>query len=105
MRRWYRENADKARGWAARYRAANLEAVRAYDRARGRRAADPQKEKARNAVRHAIDHGRLTRQPCEICGAATVEAHHDDYARPLDVRWLCRRHHGHAHRRVGAGLL
>jgi hypothetical protein len=22
-----------------------------------------------------------------------IEAHHGDYARPLDVTWTCRRHH------------
>jgi len=31
--------------------------------------------------------------PCEICGCEKSEAHHDDYSRPLDVRWLCRVHH------------
>jgi hypothetical protein len=33
-----------------------------------------------------------------------VDAHHDDYARPLDVTWLCRRHHQQRHaemRRAG----
>ena len=48
---------------------------------------------ARWQVQQAIICGRLVRQPCEVCGKATVDAHHDDYSRPLDVRWLCRRHH------------
>lgn len=53
---------------------------------------------ARSQAQYAMQTGRLQRQPCEVCGFATVEAHHDDYSRPLDVRWLCRRHHSHAHR-------
>ena len=31
---------------------------------------------------------------CEVCGAVeNVDGHHDDYTRPLEVRWLCRKHH------------
>lgn len=37
--------------------------------------------------------GKLVPQPCEVCGAAEVEMHHDDYSKPLEVRWLCREHH------------
>jgi hypothetical protein len=61
---------------------------RAYARNR-----PPEKRRATIATSNAIRDGRLVRQPCEVCGAEQVEAHHDDYSRPLDVRWLCRRHH------------
>lgn len=49
--------------------------------------------------------GLLVAQPCEVCGAGKADAHHDDYSRPGDVRWLCRRHHRLHHdkeRRNGA---
>lgn len=52
---------------------------------------------AHDAVRAAVKSGRLERRPCEECGAEKVHAHHDDYAKPLDVRWLCPYHHVHAH--------
>lgn len=55
------------------------------------------KKRARNAVTYAMRTGRLVPEPCERCGDAKVEAHHDDYAQPLDVRWLCRAHHLAAH--------
>ena len=51
------------------------------------------KGKAKSAVGLAIKKGKLTRQPCEKCGAEKTDAHHDDYAKPLEVRWLCRSHH------------
>lgn len=65
------------------------------------RKADPeshQKLKARSLTRARIRSGLLARQPCEVCGAGTVEAHHDDYSRPDDVRWLCPDHHREHHR-------
>lgn len=36
--------------------------------------------------------GVLQRQPCERCGAK-AEKHHEDYRRPLMVRWFCRHCH------------
>lgn len=33
--------------------------------------------------------GKLSKMPCENCGD-TAEKHHDDYTKPLLVRWLCR---------------
>ena len=82
-------------------------AIRARPEVRARQAArqrqrllDPAertRSNARRATRHAIEMGRLVRQPCEVCGTAKTEAHHDDYARPFDVRWLCRLHHAQHH--------
>lgn len=44
---------------------------------------------AQDAVGTALTQGRLVRQSCEQCGHAKAQAHHDDYAKPLEVRWLC----------------
>lgn len=53
----------------------------------------PERVKAAYLTSNAIRDGRLIREPCEVCGSVTVEAHHDDYSKPLAVRWLCRKHH------------
>lgn len=53
--------------------------------------------RVRARVRNAVRAGKLTKCPCEICGAMEVEAHHDDYSKPLVVRWLCRVHHNEMH--------
>lgn len=51
------------------------------------------KGKAHSAVNHALLMGRLERKPCSICGNTSSQAHHEDYSKPLDVVWLCRKHH------------
>lgn len=104
--------AADTRAWYARTRPArdSYEAVRSkrpdrkantakYGRvSRGR---SPEKRAARIAVGNAVRDGRLRRMPCEICGSLRVQAHHDDYSKPLSVRWLCFKHH----REVGHGQL
>ncbi len=49
----------------------------------------PEKHAARSAVGNALRDGRLIRLPCAYCGSEDVEAHHHDYAMPLDVKWVC----------------
>ena len=45
----------------------------------------------------AISNKKLTPQPCEVCGKVKVQGHHEDYSKPLDVVWLCLRHHQDRH--------
>lgn len=66
-------------------------------RKRRYRLSNPEKHKAHLLMRNAIRQGRLIRGACEVCGCAQVEGHHDDYSKPLDVRWLCKPHHIEAH--------
>lgn len=61
------------------------------------RRANPEKYLAHVAVQRALATGTLVKAPCEVCGSKAVDAHHDDYRKPLDVRWLCRRHHIRLH--------
>lgn len=72
---------------------AKVDYYREYDRARGYRPGPRHKVVARMAARV------LERKPCEVCGATKVEAHHDDYEKPLEVRWLCKQHHSEVHTR------
>jgi len=52
---------------------------------------------ARVQLKSAVRNGAIQRQPCEACGQGNAEGHHDDYSRPLEVRWLCRPCHNAIH--------
>lgn len=56
---------------------------------------DEQKKKAnaRSVLKMALRRGTLWRKPCEVCSHYETQAHHDDYDKPLEVRWLCEKHH------------
>lgn len=56
-----------------------------------------QKSRAVNLVNLAIKRGDLVRGACEVCGAPDAHGHHDDYSKPLEVRWLCTAHHSEQH--------
>lgn len=44
-------------------------------------------------VGQALKEGLIVKMSCEICKETNTEAHHDDYGKPLTIRWLCRWHH------------
>lgn len=60
------------------------------------------KREAHVIVGNAIRDGKLKRQPCEVCSDLKVDAHHDDYSKPLAVRWLCIACHAAHHNRIRA---
>lgn len=57
-----------------------------------------EKYKAHCKVSNAIRDGKLQKKRCEECGSTNSHAHHDDYNKPLDVRWLCSMHHRQWHK-------
>lgn len=60
------------------------------------------KHSARALVNASVNCGKITREPCEVCGKReTVVAHHDNHLEPLNVRWLCKVHHHKIHGKGG----
>ena len=46
----------------------------------------------------AVARGRISKGPCKVCGTTEkVQGHHEDYAKPLEVIWLCQKHHKELH--------
>lgn len=98
-------------------RAAKVEYYRAYDCQRGSRQTDeyrrrykeenPIKDGARTMVGNAVRDGKLSKpKNCSECGeeAVRIHGHHDDYSKPLEVRWLCPPCHFAWHGLNGEGL-
>jgi ribosomal protein S27AE len=59
-----------------------------------------QKHRARAATRYALKTGKLIRpKECSKCGRSKmlVQAHHEDYSKPLEVTWLCHWCHHYRH--------
>ena len=57
-------------------------------------------KKAHKLTHEGLAEGKVKRPGrCQDCGRiGWVLAHHDDYDKPLDIRWLCGRCHNFVHR-------
>ena len=82
--------------WTERY--TNDRLGRQLDLSAAKRGEDQQRRRAISLVHQARKRSELSPTPCQQCGAQKCQAHHDDYTKPLDVRWLCRRCHVAWHR-------
>jgi hypothetical protein len=116
---------DCTKARVSKHRVLNIESVRAYDkqRAMSPERVNARKEYAKTeagkkakakALRNyrekhtdryfahrvfgaALKDGKVLKMPCFVCGDINVEGHHPDYSRPLDVVWLCKKHHTETH--------
>jgi len=60
------------------------------------------KIKCRSYANTYLRRGLIQRGPCEVKGCTEhAQMHHDDYSKPLEVRWFCRRHHEYHHQDNG----
>jgi len=66
--------------------------IKTYQRVKLWRKKNPEKIKAQRIVFAAVRNGTLKKEKC-FCGENKTQTHHEDYGKPLDVIWLCKRHH------------
>jgi len=80
--RWRRKNPKLRALYASRWRQRN-----------------PEKRRAHRLVAFAVRRGQFARPSyCEDCKQERMlNAHHDNYNKPLEVRWLCPKCHVQAH--------
>lgn len=58
------------------------------------------KDNVRSYANVYLRRGMLRRLPCAECGDDRAQMHHHDYAKPLEVEWLCRPCHLARHGRL-----
>lgn len=57
-----------------------------------------ERQRAEARARGALRRGDLVALHCEVPGCLSEpHMHHEDYSRPLEVRWLCPQHHYDVH--------
>jgi ribosomal protein S27AE len=93
--------ADKSREYMRRAKVKDPEKFRARDREASRKRKRTVQVEARSQLNLAVRRGVVVKPAvCSNCGEAKkLVAHHDDYSKPLDVRWLCYICHGQEHRK------
>lgn len=98
VRESYAEHREERSAHEARRAQDPARKAKRHEAERRHRHAHPDRSRARVAVGRAIANGSLVRAPCADCGDPKVQAHHEDYSKPLDVVWLCfschRKRHG-----------
>lgn len=115
-KQWREENPEKYRDYLADYYQRNAENLRIKHReyqdqphvkeAIAARFRDyrkdeefRKKERARGMVNKRLLSGKIVKpNKCEVCcSEGYVEAHHEDYDKPLEVVWVCKKCHENIH--------
>lgn len=61
---------------------------------------NPIKRFALTELYKALMRGDVKKLPCCVCEKPKSEAHHEDYTKPLDVIWYCKKHHMDRHKEM-----
>lgn len=108
IKKWRNANRERVRATERARAARNPEKIRAHEARdmqvhrdrrvaylRNWRAENPEKSRAQNTLNKAIRRGTVIRPDiCQQCArTGRIQAHHEDYSKPYEVWWLCRRCH------------
>jgi hypothetical protein len=95
------------KGWYLRTRNTSSFKKRMRDASQRYREKFAEKHRIRARVNDAIRYGKMTKpSSCSNCGTkkARIEGHHEDYSKPLEVIWLCKKCHYEADKALKSKL-
>jgi hypothetical protein len=95
FKRYREDNIDRYRDIGSKYRKLHKKEISAKNKRWSEN--NPEKRRCHSVVAYAIKMGTLVRLPCFICGNPKTQAHHPDYTQPLNVIFLCHKHHWEVH--------
>lgn len=96
-KKWQEENRDRATAKRREWERLNPEQTRENQRRTEEKHRD--RTRARWRLKAAVRRGKITKpDTCERCGFTAelpreIHGHHHDYAKPLEVEWLCQSCH------------
>ena len=96
LRKYHKEHREELRRYSKEYYKLNRVEIR--DRIRQYKIDNPEAVKAHGLVDTAIRSAKIIPCKCENCGSRDAAAHHEDYSKPLDIKWLCKSCHQILHR-------
>lgn len=85
-RKYRLENREKIRQYSREYYQQHKKEAKEYNRRY--RKNNREKKTAHDRVKYALRTGKIKKQPC-ACGCEEVEAHHENYSHPLEIKWIC----------------
>ncbi len=90
--------AEKASAYHEKWAKENMDKIKENTKSYAER--NPEKRKAYSELWAAISSNKIVKPTeCEECGGhGLIDGHHDDYNKPLVVRWLCRSCHKAHHK-------
>lgn len=91
LKAYWEANPEKLLAKRRKLKDRNAQLVKKY------RTEHPERIAAGEAFKQALRKGIVKPEPCRVCGDAKTEGHHPDYSHPIDVVWLCRKHHREVH--------
>jgi len=100
MRKYYIENRERIVAQTKGYRQTAKGRKTALAAAKRHKENYPERIKSRSISYNAIKNGNLkVPETCSKCPSSKeIQAHHEDYSKPLDVIWMCRTCHMEHHR-------